>query len=163
VDLKAGPGGTWVGKGTQLSIEGRWQVTAVIQMATTGVEVTMTLTTAAPAQQVSVSKQAGQPDLYTITLSGGVEIQAYNDPGATGPNQLHMTVFDAAGKELPLTSATMTALPPQGAPLKLDARRFSPGHFVASENLTPGSWRFELSATTVDGQTLIASFDQTIA
>ena len=162
VDLKAGSAGTWVASGTQLSIEGKWQVTAVIQMATTGVEVQMALTTASPAQQVSVSKELGQPDLYTITLAGGIEIQAYNDPGATGPNQLHMTVFDSAGKELPLASATMTAVPPQGVPQKLDARRFSPGHFVASESLTPGDWRFELSATTVGGQTLVASFDQTI-
>ena len=163
VDLRAGSSGTWVGKGTQLSIQGSWQVTAVIQTASGGVEVPMTLTTASPPQQVSVNRQAGQPDLYTITLPGGVQIQAYNDPGSPGPNQLHMTAFDASGSELPLASASVTAIPPQGALERLDLTRFSQGHFVASVDLTPGIWRFELGATTRDGGALLASFDQTIA
>jgi putative copper export protein len=162
IDLKAGSAGTWVGQGTQLSIQGVWTVTATVQTATSGVEIPLTLTTAAPPERISVARQSGQPDIYTITLPTGEQIQAYNDPGARGANQLHVTAFDATGKELPLASVTMTAISPQGTPQSLDATRFSAGHFVASVTLTSGSWRFELGAATRQGHSLLASFQQTI-
>jgi copper transport protein len=162
LDLKPGPEGTWVGEGTQVSIQGTWTVTATIQTASSGVEIPLTITTAAPPEQVSVSRASGQPDIYTITLLGGEQIQAYNDPGKAGPNQLHVTAFDATGKELPLASVTMTAISPQGTPQSLDTTRFGPGHFVASVDLSPGTWRFELSAATRQGRSLLASFQQTI-
>jgi copper transport protein len=162
IDLKAGSAGTWVGQGTQLSIQGTWTVTATVQTATRGVQIPLTLTTAAPPEQVTVARQAGEPDIYTITLPGGDQLQAYNDPGAPGANQLHLTAFDTTGKELPLASVTMTAISPQGTPQSLDPTRFSAGHFVATVNLTAGSWRFELGATTSQGSSLLASFQQTI-
>ncbi len=163
VVLKPGSAGTWVGNGTELSIQGSWDVTIVIQTASEGVAVHLTISTRAPPQQVSVNRQSGQPDLYTISLPGGVQIQAYNDPGAVGANQLHLTAFDAAGKELPLASASMTSTSPQGANVVLQPKRFSAGHFVASATYTPGTWHFALSATTTAGASLVASFDQTFS
>jgi copper transport protein len=162
IDLKAGSAGTWVGQGTQLSIQGVWTVTATIQTATKGVEIPLTLTTASPPERITVARQSGEPDIYTITLPAGDQLQAYNDPGSPGTNQLHVTAFDTAGKELPLASVTMTAISPQGTPQSLDATRFSAGHFVASVTLTTGNWRFELSAATRRGRSLLASFQQTI-
>jgi hypothetical protein len=150
-----------VGKGTELSIQGSWDVTVVIQMATRGVEIPLTLDTRAPPQQVSVNRQAGQPDLYTITLLGGVQIQAYNDPGAIGSNQLHLTAFDAAGKELPLSAASITVTTPSGSHIALVPRRLTAGHFVASATYTAGTWHIELDVTTTGGAALVASFDQT--
>jgi nitrogen fixation protein FixH len=73
-----------------------------------------------------------------------------------------VTAFDATGKELPLASVTMTAISPQGTPQSLDTTRFGPGHFVASVDLSPGTWRFELSAATRQGRSLLASFQQAI-
>jgi copper transport protein len=162
IDLKPGSAGTWVGEGTQLSIQGTWDVTVTLQTDTGGVQIPLSLTTSPPPEVVTVARQAGEPDIYSIVLPGGDQIQAYNDPGATGPNQLHLTAFDAAGKELPLASVTMTAITPQGIPQPLSSTRFSAGHFVASVTLTAGAWRFDLSATTKDGRSLLASFDQTI-
>ncbi|MDP9330616.1 MAG: copper resistance protein CopC [Actinomycetota bacterium] len=162
LDLRPGSAGTWVGEGTQLSIQGTWDVTVTLQTDTGGVQIPLSLTTSPPPEVVTVARQAGEPDIYSIALPGGDQIQAYNDPGATGPNQLHLTAFDAAGKELPLASVTMTAIAPQGIPQPLSSTRFSAGHFVASVTLTAGGWRFDLSATTKDGRSLLASFDQTI-
>ena len=58
----------------------------------------------------------GQPTLYTFTLPGGQQLQAYNDPGSAGTNQLHVTAFDAQGQELPLQSVSVVATPPGGGP-----------------------------------------------
>jgi copper transport protein len=162
IDLKPGSAGTWVGEGTQLSIQGTWDVTVTLQTNTGGVQIPLTLTTSPPPEVVTVARQPGEPDIYSIALPGGEQIQTYNDPGAPGPNQLHLTAFDAAGKELSLASASMTAITPQGTPQRLVSTRFSAGHFVASVTLTAGTWRFDLSAATKDGRSLLASFDQTI-
>ena len=104
----------------------------------------------------------GQPDLYTITLEGGVQIQTYVDPGAPGPNQLHVTAFDASGQELPLDSTSVRAESPPGTNA-LDMQRFGPGHFVANLDIVPGPWRFLISATAKDGSILTASFRQTFS
>jgi nitrogen fixation protein FixH len=104
----------------------------------------------------------GQPDLYTITLQGGLQIQAYVDPGEPGrTNQVHVTAFDADGQELPLHAATLTITPPDAAPFEPKMLRFGPGHFAANIELTAGVWSFDVTAHAEDGQVLSASFDQT--
>lgn len=155
-------GALWRNAGSQLSLDGVWNVTVVVETSTEGTEIPLTLATLLPHQSVTVSTAAGQPDLYTITLRTGQQIQAYNDPGTPGPNELHMTAFGADGNELPLASATMTAISSDGTAVPSDPRRFSPGHFVSDITLTTGDWTFFISATTRDGDDLVASFDQTI-
>jgi hypothetical protein len=154
-------GDRWQGAGTQLSLEGVWTLTVVVQTSSAGTEIPLTLVTR-PEQTVSVSKAAGQPDLYNITLPGGQQIQAFNDPGAAGPNQLHLTAFDATGRELPLKTAAMIAIAPDGSATMLRPQRFTPGHFVAETSLSSGDWTFFLRATARDGAVLVASFEQSI-
>ncbi len=155
-------GTRWRNAGTQLSLDGVWNVTVVVQTATEGTEVPLVLATRLVHQSVTVSTAEGQPDLYTITLHTGEQVQAYNDPGTPGPDELHMTAFGADGNELPLAGVTMTGISPDGTAVPLDARRFSPGHFVSDITLTTGDWTFFISATTRQGENLVASFDQTI-
>ena len=163
LDLTSAVAGTWTGSGTNLSIAGTWQVTTLVQQGAHATTVPLTLTTISPPQQISSTAPVpGQPTIYTITLTGGRQIQAYNDPGTTGPNQLHVTAFGPDGKELPLKSVAITATPEGGSPRTLKPTRFSAGHFVASEELTDGAWHFDIEATARDGSVLSAFFDQTI-
>ena len=98
---------------------------------------------------------------YTGAVSeGGLQIQAYVDPGTPGTNQLHVTAFDASGNELPLGSTSVHAESPSGMNM-LDMQRFSAGHFVANLDIVPGPWRFMIAATAKDGSILTASFQQT--
>jgi len=162
LDLAA-DGDAWSGDGTNLSIAGAWDVTVRVQRGARTTEVPLTLVTRAPQQQVTASSPIpGQPTVYTITLAGGEQLQAYNDPGSPGPNQLHLTAFDAAGQELPLAEATIVATPGDGPTQVLETQRFGPGHFVASAELTAGPWHFDLAATAKDGTALVASYDETI-
>ena len=130
-------GDRWQATGTQLSLEGVWTITVAVQTSSTGTEIPLTLITPVD-QTVSVATAVGQPDLYTIVLPGGEQIQAYIDPGAPGPNQLHLTAFDATGNELPLEGADMIAVAPDGSATTLQPQRFSPGHFVADTTLSSG-------------------------
>ena len=153
--------GTWRAQGTALAQSGTWTVTVLVEGSESSVEVPLQVTPKTPGQQVDISKVPGQPTLYTITLEGGLQIQAYVDPGTPGrTNQVHVTTFDADGKELPLHAATLSITPPEGAPFDPKMLRFGPGHFAANIDLTAGTWSFDVTAHAENGQMLSASFQQ---
>lgn len=162
LELKHGDDTTWLGKGTALAQPGAWTVTVLVEGASSSAEVPLEVTPKTQGQRVEVSRVPGQPDLYTITLAGGVQIQAYVDPGRPGrTNQVHVTVFDADGAELPLRDAVLTIHPSDAQAFEPDMLRFGPGHFVANVDLTAGTWTFDVRAHARDGQDLTASFEQT--
>jgi copper transport protein len=163
LDLTRAGDGAWTGSGTQLSIAGVWNITAVVETGARASEVPLTLVTrAAGGQQTSVASQAGLPDITTITLASGQQIQAYADPGTAGDNEVHVTAFDAGGQELPLQDMLVVATPDGGNARALDATRLTPGHFSAPADLTAGRWRFDIVATSKDGEVLQVWFDQSI-
>jgi copper transport protein len=153
--------GTWRAQGTALAQPGTWTVTVLVEGSGSSVEVPLQVTPKTPGQHVEISKVPGQPTLYTITLEGGLQIQAYVDPGEPGrTNQVHVTTFDADGKELPLHAATLSITPPEGAPFEPKMLRFGPGHFAANIDLTAGTWSFDIMAHAETGQMLSSSFRQ---
>jgi copper transport protein len=153
--------GSWQGEGTALAQPGTWTVTVLVEGSGSSVEVPLQVTPTTPGQHVDVSKVSGQPTLYTITLEGGLQIQAYVDPGEPGrTNQVHVTAFDADGKELPLHAATLSITPPEGGPFEPKLLRFGPGHFAANIDLTAGTWSFDVTAHAETGQVLATSFRQ---
>jgi copper transport protein len=151
----------WRGQGTALAQLGTWTVTVLVEGSGSSVEVPLEVTPKTPGQHVDVSKVPGQPSLYTITLEGGLQIQAYVDPGEPSrTNQVHVTAFDADGKELRLHAATLSITPPEGAPFEPKMLRFGPGHFAANIDLTAGTWSFDITAHGETGEMLLASFRQ---
>ena len=163
LDLSPATPGLWTGRGTVLSMDGRWSVAVTIQQPAGGVEVPLMLQTRLPPEQIqTIPGASGQPTLYQIRLAGGASMQGYVDPGLPGQDVVHFTFFDAAGDELPLASATATRTPPQGAAGPLDLLRFSAGHFVANTALTAGTWRFQIVATARDGAVYQVYFQQRI-
>jgi copper transport protein len=153
--------GGWQVQGTALAQAGTWTVTVLVEKQGSSVEIPLEVTPKMPGQKVDVSKVPGQPTLYTITLDGGLQIQAYVDPGEPGrTNQVHVTTFDADGQELPLHAAMLTITPPDAAPFEPKMLRFGPGHFAANIDLTAGTWSFDITAHAETGQVLAASFRQ---
>jgi copper transport protein len=152
---------TWRAQGTALAQPGTWTVTVLVEKRGGSVEIPLEVRPRPPEQHVDVSKVPGQPNLYTITLDQGLQIQAYVDPGDPGrTNQVHVTAFDADGMELPLKGATLTITPPDAKPFEPEMLRFGPGHFAANIDLTPGTWTFDVSADAESGRVLLASFRQ---
>lgn len=158
--LEHQPDGSWASQSTAIAIVGDWDVTVLVQDAAGSTDVPLRIRPRVPPPRIDISRQAGQPDLYTITFSSGVQIQSYVDPGSPGINQFHVTAFDASGHELPLDRARIVANGPNGsAPLGM--RRFSPGHFIANFDLVPGTWAFMIDVTSGDGSDLSARFKET--
>ena len=121
LNLARATGGTWTGQGTNLSIDGQWDIDVVVQQAATAVDVSLRLRTRLPPERITVSRQPGQQALYTIQLGHGRSLQAYLQQLAPGHGLVHFTFFEASGKEEPITSAKAAAVTPAGAdqPLKL--------------------------------------------
>lgn len=154
-------GGGWQAEGSQLALSGPWRITVVAQGADGAEEIPLEVRPRLE-QTVSVLHTPGQPDITTIDLPSGARFQVFLDPAEPGPSQLHVTAFDAQGQELPLASAVFLGAGPDVAPAKLHARHLTPGHFIVDVDLTPGEWTFDVRATTEAGDTLLASFTQTI-
>ena len=164
LDLVQTGSGAWTGSGAQLSLAGVWNVTAQVQTGSRTTEVPLVLTTRVPGgQQVSVVSQEGLPDIVTLTLAGGLQFQCYVDPGTPGGNDVHVTAFDAAGSELPLSDLVVVITPEGGDPGALPVDRLSPGHFSAPADLDAGSYRIDVVASAKDGSVLQGWFTQDIA
>jgi nitrogen fixation protein FixH len=157
VQLERGPSHTWAAQSTALAIVGDWNVTVLVQRPNGSTEVPLHVRPKVPPPKIEVSRQPGQPTLYTITFGTGDQIQSYVDPGKPGPNQLHVTAFDPAGKELPLKSGKISARGPDGT-LPLDLIRFSAGHFAANLDITSGDWTFLIDLSARNGTDLSARF-----
>jgi copper transport protein len=162
LNLTRRPGGTWSGQGTNLSIDGQWDIDVVIQQAATAVDVSLRLRTQLPPEHITVSRQPGQPTLYTSQLGNGNSLQMYLQQPLPGQGLAHFTFFQASGKEEPITAARATAITPAGASQPLKLTRLGAGHFVANLSLTPGQWTFRINATPASGQPLSGYFTQTI-
>ena len=162
LNLARGADGRWTGQGANLSIDGQWDIDVVVQQAATGVDVALRLRTRLPPETVTLSRQPGQPTLYTIALSNGRSLQTYLKQLAPGHAAVHFTFFRGSDREASITSATATAITPGGADQPMRLIRLGTGHFVAFPRLTPGRWTFRINATTAHGETLSGYFSQTI-
>lgn len=160
LELRRRKTGTFAATASNLSIDGPWRVTVIVERGEDSTEVPLNLRTRAAPQQVSVTP--GDPTLYTIALADGRSIQMYVDPARVGPSEVHATFFEKGGTEFRgLTELAMTATDPAGVARALDVRILSPGHFVADLELRPGRWRFDASARAGDA-VMKAHFEPTI-
>lgn len=149
--------GTYRGQGTNLSLEGRWSITVLVERGLQSAEVPLAVTTRMPPEAVRTISAPGQPTLYSVELPGDRLLDVYLDPGRPGLNEVHATFIDASGGELPVPRlARMSVARPGGAPRALPVRRFGPGHFIGDAHLGPGEWRLEITAAARDGSALQA-------
>src|SRR5258706_7825409 len=155
-------GGTWTGQGTNLSIDGQWDIDVVVQETATAVDVPLRLRTRLPPEQITVSMQPGQPTLYTIQLAHGRSLQMYLQQIDPGQGVVHFTFFQTPEREESITSARATAITPGGADEPLKVIRFGKGHLAANVKLIPGRWTFRIDAVPAGGPPLSGYFSQPV-
>lgn len=160
LDLKAAGPGTWSGQGPNLSVFGSWDVGALVLMGGDSRTVDLEVRTRLPSQNMTIAE--GDPPIYTITLPTGTSVQGFVQPGAPGPNEIHLTFLTAQGVAQPTKIARFEALPAAGEPVALEPTELSPGHFIAQQQLGPGSWTFLVQGSTPDGARVTAYFKEDI-
>lgn len=155
--------GSWTARGSNLSLGGTWRVGVRVQAGADSVEVPLEVTPRRVEPRIDVIEGGpGEPNLYTIHLPQGRTVQSHVEPGAAGRNEVHYTFFSEEGAELPIADARGEAIPEDGEPRILDVRRLTEGHFIASVDLDPGTWTFRLEATTEEGESLVAEYEEQI-
>ncbi|HEY8869218.1 MAG TPA: copper resistance protein CopC, partial [Candidatus Limnocylindrales bacterium] len=163
LDLAPAGAGAFSATGSNLSLDGAWQVTALVARGASSVEVPLELITRTPAPQIDANAVAGLPTIYTVHLSAGRTVQVYLDPGAAGGNEVHATFFDPAGNELPVPSVVMI-MGPIGRPASLlPSRQLEPGHFVADTTLEAGSYTLSIAGPAPNGDQLATQLDLPVA
>ncbi|HTG41389.1 MAG TPA: copper resistance protein CopC [Methylomirabilota bacterium] len=151
LDLAPTGAGVFSATGGNLSLDGAWQITALVAKGTSSVEVPLTVLAEATRQQVDVNKVTGIPTIYTVHLSAGRTVQVYLDPDKPGQNDFHVTFFDAAGTELPATNITASVASGAGAPRPLTVRTLEPGHVVATVTVQAVPQVFDIVGTAPGG------------
>jgi copper transport protein len=150
--------GAYAANGANMSLDGAWTVTALVQAPTGAVEVPFSVVTRQPPENITVARTGGGlPDIYTLHLNGGRSLQTYVDPGHPAQlNEFHATFIGPDGQELAMASATVSATPGGN----LAVRRLDPvGHFVSDlADAVKGPYRFDVSGTTAAGDTVNGTF-----
>lgn len=154
-------GGAWTARGGNLSLDGVWSVTALVERGSASQDVNFTVPTRSN-QRVDVSAVPGQPTLYTVHLDSGLEVQWYLDPQTAGHLTVHSTFFDAKGNGYPAAHGSLSVLPSGGTPSTLPTRELEPGHYVGDATLAAAKYRFDIIATGTDGKPLGAHVDITV-
>jgi copper transport protein len=156
LDLAPTGAGVFSATGGNLSLDGAWQVTALVAKGTSSVEVPLTVLVGATRLQVDVNRVTGIPTIYTVHVSGGRTVQVYLDPDKPGQNDFHVTFFDPAGTELPATNISATVATGAGAPRLLTVRTLEPGHVVATVTVQAVPQVFDIVGTAPGGDQLQA-------
>lgn len=156
-----GPG-AYTAQGPNLSIDGAWTVSVLVQRPSGAVEVPVTITPRVPPQNITVQRFVGTPDISTLHLPGNRSVQVYLDPGRTGAvNEFHVTFIGPDNNELATDTLTVAATGPAGGlPVNLTVRKLDPiGHFVADlRQAAAGRYSFDVNGTTAQGETIHGIF-----
>jgi hypothetical protein len=149
--MSSSEAGVYHGDGSNLSIGGPWEVTALVQQETTGVEVPLELATVCNALRIEATR-ANEPTISTVETPDGGTVEGYLIPLGGPRYEVHFTFIAPSGKEVPVQGLpSITAWRPGAQALTLEAIPLTRGHFIAEATLDPGAWRFDGTATSGGG------------
>lgn len=150
--------GVYAAEGANLSLDGRWEVSVVIEQVQGSLEVPLEIATACRAERIV---DPGRAPIWVMQLGEGRTVQSYIDPGPGGLQDVHVTFLDSKGAELEVAKAPSVTAVMGDEEMTLDVRRFGPGHFVGSGNVDTGEWRLQIVAT-LQGPQVSSCFEETI-
>jgi copper transport protein len=132
------------------------RLSTTVRLEALGILVVLTLTSVLVYTTPPRDASATSPVVFNQTLPAG-EYQAnlVVTPAAVGANTLHVQYLDRSGRpvDTPRSLTIELELPDQGVgPLRLEAPRAGPGHFIVSDAEVPiaGTWDVTLVARLTD-------------
>jgi copper transport protein len=161
--LRSAGDGSYAGSGANLTFDGRWGVTVLIQRASGAVEVPLELDVPSPPEQESIERIPGEDPKYT-NLDGNLAfVRISPHPERAGPSQLYVTLFTVAlGDEARVNQLVLTAAAGNGPTQQQPVRRLGTGSFVADVTLASGSNTIVVVARLSDDTRIRSSFDLSI-
>jgi uncharacterized membrane protein len=135
--------GRYSASGVNLSLQGRWETTVVVDRDGGTLEIPLVVATRCEVQSAEARRR---PTVHTMPLGAAGTVQSYVVSRRPGYNEVHVTYFDPDGREPRVERLVVEAARGDDPARRLDVRRFGPGHFVAGGRLEAGEWRFALRA-----------------
>jgi copper transport protein len=167
--LQSAADGSFGGLGTNLSLTGDWQVSAVVAPQGGGsVDVPFQITCNPSPEQLHQMTMGGLPMVYGLHLANGWKLQAYVTPGRVGRNTLHLAFTDQRNGPVEV-AGTPAVTVRQGATtrtltvLRLGYGTPTPNQFYAVGTFTTGRLDFHVVANAAGGDRLDSTFSLTIA
>ncbi len=151
---------TYGATGSNLSIGGPWEVTALVQSGADAVEVPLEVATLCEAIEIPGAPPV--PTSHVVEIPDAGSVEGYLLPLSGGEYEVHFTFLDAQGQELAVEDPpSIVAWRPGAEPSTLEPETLTQGHFLALAELEPGDWRFDGAAR--GGDTALAGcFEQTL-
>ena len=153
-------GARFEGKASAIATPGRWRAVLELDRGVDSVEIPLVFHTRCPS---GTEQELEGLRLQTLEIGSGRTVQVYTDPAKAGNNAVHFTFFDDEGDELPLRGAG--SIEGSGGDRLVDVRtkRLSAGHVVGNARLEAGTWVFDYSGETRDGDELAICFEDAIS
>ena len=157
--LNPGPDHSWVGSGANLSFDGRWKLTALIERAGGSVEIPMEIATRHKPQFVSIARRPGRPPTYTVEVEGRGHVRFSPDPERPGPSEVSIHCYDILRDERNIEAIVVTVSSQGGPEHQVPVRRASGSLAIAGVELRPGRNRVTAVARILGGTRLRATVD----
>lgn len=155
LEMEAQDDGRYRATGSNVAVDGRWKATISVATPSNSFDIPLEFSTRAVGYVTDSSEVEGQPTIYSITDPQGRQLQVYSQPDEPGPSELHLTLFDSSGTEMPASEIVAIAVAPgEPASATLVTRRFGPGHFVSDVELKRGTYVFDVTARSEAGETV---------
>lgn len=159
LSLSPGADGSWVGSGANISFEGRWRLTAVLERAGGSVAVPMEVSTRDKPQFVSVARRPGLAPTYTVEVGDRGHVRFSPDPERPGRSEVSVRCYDVLRDERDIESIVVTASAGAGPERQVPVRRISRSLVIADMELTPGRNRVTAVVRILGGNRLRATTD----
>jgi len=168
LDLFRAVDGSYAALGTNLTLIGDWQVTALVRLGATSMEVPFQVACNPTPDLLHHMTMGSLPMVYGLRLANGWQLQAYLTPGHTGRNTLHLTFSDQRAGPVPVSGTPVVIARKGGVRRSLQVLRLAfgtptPNQFYAVGAFAAGRCDFHVTATGEDGTRLDSAFSLTVA
>ena len=151
LELRPAGEGAYAAPGTNLTLDGRWAVTALIERDGGSVQVPLELDLPLPQPVPSVLRLPGAPPEYTLQVEYGL-IRVVPDPELAGPSNVYVRIFGgAADLPAPTDRVVVTGAAGDEPPEQKPVRRLTRSRFVAEVDLESGPYTIAVVARRDDG------------
>lgn len=163
LELEALGEGRYEAEGPGLDASGPWRLTVAVEREGVRTEVPLGVTTICETHLVDLEVGTTSIPTYIQQFEDGTSTQGYLLPVGRNRTEIHFLLLDPSGEELFVAEEPEILAGPVGVdPLVLESEFLTDGHFLAVSRVTPGTWRFDTTATLEDGSTISACFETTI-
>ena len=156
--------------GQQLTLTGRWIVTAQLTLPGGGTDIPFTLACSPSPSQLEEMTMGRMAMVYGLQLSGGRQLEAYLTPGRPGKDTLHLVFMNSRDAAITLLAPPTATVHEDGAnPIKTLTMRSSGtspltrGDYYAAATYPSGKWDFHVTAKEADGNVMTADFTLTVS